>query len=172
MENKYGYLTVLKIVRTYKDGRRYVLCSCDCGTSKVIRLNDMQSGRIKSCGDIKKDTAYKLPTGVANFRYLFREYQASAKRKGNSFNLSRKRFAILTRGNCYYCGDIPRRVKKWRGLNGGYVYNGIDRLNNKLGYSVKNSVSCCYDCNFLKGPRNSIDFLKKVRAISINRRFV
>lgn len=32
------------------DRKRQVLCRCDCGTEKVIRLDLMQSGRVKSCG--------------------------------------------------------------------------------------------------------------------------
>lgn len=35
-------------------------------------------------------------------------------------------------------------------MNGPYVYNGLDRVNNLLGYELTNVVPCCNICNRAK----------------------
>ncbi len=47
---KFGLLRLLREVPTTEKCRRYVYCSCDCGSRKVIRYDGVQSGRVKSCG--------------------------------------------------------------------------------------------------------------------------
>lgn len=51
---KYGRLTIKKITgyKTEKNGQKslMVLCKCDCGKEKIIRLNSLNSGATKSCG--------------------------------------------------------------------------------------------------------------------------
>lgn len=60
-------------------------------------------------------------------------------------------FGDLTSRNCHYCGVEPRQVHKPKGSNGAYLYNGLDRLDNAVGYTVENCVPCCYTCNHAKG---------------------
>jgi hypothetical protein len=46
---KFGKLIILQEVPTIK-GKRYVYCSCECGSKKVIRYDGLKIGRVKSCG--------------------------------------------------------------------------------------------------------------------------
>lgn len=51
---RYGRLIVLKEVE--KEGRgRHFLCRCDCGNEKVIRMNQLRTGKTKSCGCYNKE---------------------------------------------------------------------------------------------------------------------
>jgi hypothetical protein len=43
---------------------------------------------------------------------------------------------------------------------GIYTYNGVDRVNNKLGYTVGNCVSSCIVCNVAKNDSSLEDFKK------------
>ncbi len=90
-----------------------------------------------------------LPEGEAAFNQLFADYKRNSKIRKISFNLSKKKFKEYTKQTCYYCGVKPiRKVKNTRGFNhGNYVYNGLDRINNRYGYSEKNVVTCCAICN-------------------------
>jgi hypothetical protein len=50
-------------------------------------------------------------------------------------------------------------------FNGSYEYNGIDRLNNNLGYCISNSVPCCRWCNYSKNNRTESEFLLWVNNV-------
>ena len=41
----------------------------------------------------------------------------------------------------------------------GYLHNGIDRIDNNIGYESKNVVSCCKICNYAKSNMNYKDFI-------------
>jgi len=45
------------------------------------------------------------------------------------------------------------------------AFNGIDRMNQSLGYIHDNCVSCCAMCNWMKGSLDSATFIKRVRHI-------
>jgi len=42
---------------------------------------------------------------------------------------------------------------------GPYVYNGIDRKENGIGYIESNAVTCCKVCNWAKGKMSYGDFM-------------
>jgi hypothetical protein len=42
---------------------------------------------------------------------------------------------------------------------------GIDRTNNKLGYTKENCVSCCEKCNIMKKKYSSTEFLEGIKRI-------
>ena len=52
--------------------------------------------------------------------------------------------------------------------DGKYVYNGIDRLDNNIGYLYDNCATACKRCNFLKGTLNSGDFIEAIAQILRN----
>ena len=84
---------------------------------------------------------------------LFRNYVNNCKRKKISFNLKLSQIINISSMNCYYCGEPPRNIK-WRRYF-CFIYQGIDRMNNKKGYSIDNVVPCCLSCNSIKGDRLS-----------------
>jgi hypothetical protein len=51
---------------------------------------------------------------------------------------------------------------------GDYVYNGIDRKNNSLGYVSNNCVPCCSECNLMKRKMSVNQFLEHMRKILCN----
>ena len=71
---------------------------------------------------------------------------------------------------CHYCGQTDTMQEPYR--SGGKVYhnvywshNGIDRLNHCYGYSDKNAVPCCKQCNKMKWDLDKDSFLKQVKAV-------
>ena len=99
-----------------------------------------------------------LPKGEAAFNMVLRQYKAAAKRRDLSFNLTTEKFRELTKQNCFYCGKIPSQIMRHPELNGGYTYNGIDRIDNTVGYFLNNCVPCCYTCNRAKGQMTQEEF--------------
>jgi hypothetical protein len=158
-------LTFLKVVVSKSVGkkyRRFIEVECDCGKKKEIRIDNF--GKHKSCGCYEGQRLNK-PKGEAAFTSLFCNYKANAKKRNLSFNLTKDEFRKLTKGNCHYCGDKPKHLYKKQKCNGAYKGNGVDRLNNKLGYTINNCVSCCYKCNWMKSDLTPKKFLKHIEKI-------
>ena len=62
---------------------------------------------------------------------------------------------------CHYCGGLPANVScrvEINNTNGEYVYNGIDRVDNKKGYEISNCVTCCFVCNRARRNMTLSDF--------------
>jgi hypothetical protein len=52
-----------------------------------------------------------------------------------------------------------------REATGDLAYNGIDRVDNKKGYTEENCVSCCGLCNRMKMKMGLSDFAKHIQKI-------
>jgi hypothetical protein len=106
------------------------------------------------------------------FNKLYKTYKNGAVSRNYSFELSEQDFERLTKQNCHYCNAVPNTVMcvNYRYLNdenehGRYIYNGIDRKNNKLGYTIENSVSCCKICNRAKSGDSYEEFMSYINQI-------
>lgn len=127
-------------------------CLCTCGTETIRVEFLMRKGISTSCGC---QQFVKLPTAEAGFRRVLRTYKEQAKKYSRQWELTDDQFRVLTQQNCYYCGVEPKHVATHGKLlatqeNGRFVYNGVDRLNNNLGYISSNCVTCCQQCNLSK----------------------
>jgi len=103
---------------------------------------------------------YQIDPDVAALNALVRSYQGGATRRGHAFKLSLGECIFLFNSNCYYCGAEPANIK--RSGTGRYVYNGIDRVENDVGYVGTNVVACCSACNYAKGTRGLPEYLEWV----------
>ena len=50
--NKYGKLEIIKLSKILENKRKtkIVLCQCECGNTKEVRLDNLKYGNTKSCG--------------------------------------------------------------------------------------------------------------------------
>lgn len=93
-------------------------------------------------------------------------YQGSAKRRGVLFDISRTDFENLINLPCFYCGDPPKE-RTLTSHRAKLVCNGIDRVDNSLGYVAGNCVTACKTCNVAKarlGQQEFINHCKKIAA--------
>ena len=74
-------------------------------------------------------------------------------------------FLKLVVTECYYCGDEPSHISNFKKLNGQFVYHGIDRVDNNIGYTLENSVSSCWPCNRAKSTMTTSEFLIMIKKI-------
>ena len=104
-------------------------------------------------------------------KYLYRSYQQGAINRKHSFDLTFDEFNSIIAGNCAYCGEPPREVDNKLLIERGdshqpsIRYNGIDRINPELGYSIDNCVPCCSKCNYMKGTLQKEEFLTHVEKV-------
>jgi hypothetical protein len=143
---------------------------CDDGNEYVVRLQNLLGKRpTLSCGCLNREAVrlgraqsalvVKLPEGRAGRNAVLANYKLDARRRGLCWDLTDEDFDRLTAQDCVYCGGPPASVKKkdagGRNYNGDFVYNGIDRVDNAVGYTPWNVVTCCGTCNFAKKDHDS-----------------
>lgn len=175
----FNRLKVLEVLDKWKGRHRLASCVCTCGKVITVGIHYVLNGNTKSCGCYRREKrisqlevyrktrgpAHSLPKGEAAINFLLRSYTYRAKKLGVSFELTRDQFKSFIFDSCHYCGQVPSRSTVRYDFNGNILYNGIDRKENELGYSLNNCVSCCSDCNYLKKDRSYGCFLDKIRQI-------
>lgn len=65
---KFNKLTIINLDKKDKRNKKYYLCKCDCGNTKVVRYDCLTSNNTKSCGCSLKESAKK--NGHNNFKNL------------------------------------------------------------------------------------------------------
>lgn len=168
---RFGKLVVIGRVEkpdNVKNGT-FWLCKCDCGNKKIVNGNHLKDGNTQSCGCLynQNQRSYNIQEyGKSNFDNLYGKYKHGAKNRNLEFLLSKEYFKDLTSSNCYYCGKSPEQINHQTGrFNGYYLYNGIDRLNNNIGYIEGNCVPCCKECNFAKRKMTEEEFFINIERI-------
>ena len=89
--------------------------------------------------------------------------------RGHKWKLTRQQFANITSRDCAYCGARPQTRFFWRHKSrteSKERVNGVDRVANARGYTLKNSVACCKRCNSIKSDTSLRDFLRQVIRIA------
>jgi len=159
---RFEKLIAIRDIGSKQEGKRkfrWWLCQCDCGKFTEIRAGHLIGGQT-GCGCKRK-----LSKGQSAFNSLYCTYQQNAKKRDRSFELSKKQFKRLTQESCSYCGSEPSGIIEKKKQNGIYVYNGIDRLDNTIGYTKDNCVSCCKICNMMKRDLTTKEFLNHIKKI-------
>lgn len=164
----FGKLTAIEVVgfvpRQGNGKEELWKCKCECGNDFTTKKYLLLYGKIKSCG-----CWTRMPAGEAAFNQTYSVYKHSAKKHGRKFEISKDEFSKITSQNCYYCGAPPSNKKSAsprRQMNGEYVYNGIDRVDSRKGYTTDNIVSCCIKCNTAKNDMTYKDFKEWICMVS------
>lgn len=158
---KKGYLQAISF-EFVKNNSTYWLFKCDCGNYKILKSNKVLSknSTTKSCGCKKnKNQTSNCPA----FNKVFLSYSKGAKRRNLDFSLSINDFKNITSKKCFYCGIEPNKISKTKFNT--YTYNGIDRKDNLLGYSLENSLPCCTLCNKAKRDLDFNIFINWIKQI-------
>lgn len=140
-------------------------CKCDCGNECVRVQRALLQGGLSSCGCARTDIQQKRRNyGCGSFNGLRTAYRIGARNRNLIFELSDDEFRTLTSGDCFYCGIAPSQIIT-NGKCKPYVYNGIDRINNSLGYKIENCRSCCGQCNTAKNTLTETEFYQWARRV-------
>ncbi len=182
IDKTFGRLTVLKFIdfsfKTNSVIKEIPLykCICTCGNIVEVNRKYILNRTRASCGCLKKETSrntgLKLIKENTGFNTLYSKYRRSAKIRNINFGLSTDEFKILTKQNCYYCGDEPMYKQTSRctstPIERAYIFNGIDRIDSNKGYFLENCVTCCGVCNKMKMALAKELFLNKIVKIYNN----
>jgi hypothetical protein len=137
-------------------------CVCECGKSQLISTGNLVLGLTHGCHKcgLKYLNKHSARTQVLN------RYKCNAKNRGREWLLTDEEFFTLTQGLCHYCFYPPSKtmIKPYE----TFTYNGIDRKDNTLGYTLDNSLPCCFECNVAKGTRSYEDFINWLNRFRCN----
>lgn len=82
-------------------------------------------------------------------------YKNMANKRKKEFLLSELEFCNIVKNNCYLCGKH----------NSEFHNNGIDRIDNNIGYQYNNCKACCGTCNYMKKDYSIHELLNKIIKI-------
>jgi hypothetical protein len=165
---KFNFLTVISYYgNNGKNHGAWLWCKCDCGNEKQIRIDALLTGRTKSCGCYNKIAVRKkkYPIERTMLARLYGKYKWDAKKMGRSFHLTKQEFLEIITKNCFYCGIKPSNISTRYGPNDTYLYTGIDRVNNSVGYEIGNVVPCCKECNMAKHSMTQENFISWIDRV-------
>jgi len=177
---KFGRLIVISKAESRQHGKFTKAmwnCICDCGLHRVVHACNLMDEGTKSCGTCCRPGTNAKPDTA--FEDLWHLYQASARNRGHSWELTKEQFRELTQSPCHYTGRPPsqvtksaataRRIKAGKDpLPGGfYTYNGIDRVDNSKGYTLENCVPCWGKVNTMKMEMQREEFIALCKEIAI-----
>lgn len=177
---RFGRLLVLReSEKRTKAGNIMWVVECACGTIKEITGSCLLKGTSKSCGCLARELSaernrrlYRLDPeehGTWAQRSVLRTYKGSASKRKIKFELTLEKFLELCTSSCFYCGREPSFVQSAKyGWGEDFIYNGIDRVDNNIGYNDGNVVSCCRDCNIAKRNKTLKEFVRWVGNIYEN----
>lgn len=94
-------------------------------------------------------------------------YRSRARRRGREFALSWGDVHALVWNPCAYCGAAPTNtITLWDETDDFILrYQGIDRIDNSIGYVPGNVAPCCAACNSAKGTDTFAGFVERSRRV-------
>lgn len=83
---------------------------------------------------------------------ILRNIKKGARTRSYTWGLSDAQVKHIIFQPCAYCGAVPS--------------GGIDRRKNEYGYTVSNSIPCCWQCNRSKHTGSAKEFMEMCHAVS------
>lgn len=173
--NKIFVISYSHQIKVGKNKRNYYNVKClNCNSETKMREdkftdklpNKNCSICVKHCDGFGKK---KKGSSETVYKNLYTRYKYSAKVRNHKFDLTYEKFKSIISENCFYCGSEPVETLKSKAINTTNIpikHNGIDRMNNELGYSDFNSLPCCGICNIMKRNLSIDDFIEHIYKIN------
>lgn len=173
------YITIIEFGTNLIEDKKYrfkVICICKKEFYPTVQ--SVITGRTKSCGCKRYDfiANAKMTRSALNNNSLigkvFYIYEYYAIKRNISFELTKEDISKFIFENCYYCGGGLSNKYENNGSGKNKIiilnaWNGIDRKNNDLGYSIENCVPCCQICNYAKRNLSFDDWNSYIERICL-----
>jgi len=172
----FNRLTVIEDTKKVnKHNRKLWRCRCVCGKFIEVDGNRLKQGNAQSCGCLRVENGRKTVnkinprntqgTKVSKFNQLVRSYKGTAKKRNLNFELKEIQIKDIVSKPCHYCGYYPKDSRDKNCYKYIDTYNGIDRIDNSLGYNVQNCVPCCEHCNYAKNNYSYEEFINWIKRL-------
>lgn len=115
---RFGRLTVIRKAETQNNRTRW-FCRCDCGEEKIVTSRDLKSGKVKSCGCLRRDVSGKNKKDISGRRFgrLTALYPTMNRDRHGAVcwmcrcdcgNLTEVAIPNLLSGSCKSCGCLKK----------------------------------------------------------------
>jgi hypothetical protein len=172
--NQYGKLKVIeKGGQSPAKATRWV-CLCECGNKTEVIGYSLRKGITTSCG-CNRGRKEEFE-GSAVYKKSYTSLKRISKKHKEKLELSLEEWMEKVNDNCFYCGLPPqdihfsyskKRYSKGIDEDNRETFNGIDRIDSSIGYTLDNTVSCCNMCNRMKSDFLQNEFFNKIELIYI-----
>lgn len=174
--NKYGRLIAISVVNRGSKEKEKWLFVCDCGNEHIGCKSNAVSGKLRSCGCLRSETARRTAVVFKPGRFhgkhettfingLYCRYRSDARKRGISFLMSVSKFEEIIKEPCVYCGSKNKNVWTNSSTKESFGYTGIDRKDSFIGYTDLNVVPCCKICNYAKKQLSVDEFFEWVNRV-------
>ena len=122
-----------------------------------VNLRDKAlDGYLKDLPEARRRSRERYHRNKYDPEFKFKRLKIHGPRKNKEVTVTLSEYLSLVSQGCSYCGaDLT--------FNKG---SGLDRIDNSKGYTLDNVLSCCGDCNKLRGNRLTVEETKiAVRAV-------
>lgn len=130
------------------------LWKSECTNCKNITIDSLDI--IKKCYICK--VCKNRQKGETGALLAYKDAKRHARYRKLDFLITFEEFVAIVEKNCFYCNNFPPlgygTWLDWSKFN----YNGIDRVDNNLGYINNNCVSCCKYCNAAKSNLSLVEW--------------
>lgn len=104
----------------------------------------------------------KLDPEIAIAKDAWHVYRWRATKKGLEFELTFDQYFKFAKTPCVYCDGFTNNKTK----RGHYRHNGVDRIDNTLGYVILNCAACCAICNKAKSNLTLAEFQEWLQRVA------
>ena len=149
---KYGKLTAIKLIST---NPTMWLCKCDCGTQKEIRLTDLRSGRVTSCGcayrsqqNCSKYPEHRIWKKLQSLQISkswekYENFYADMGKKPKNTYLNRKNILQpYSKRNCFW-GSKKQYICKYLWIIEGDTYSSAAEAGKAKGVTDQTIINWC-----------------------------
>lgn len=127
---------------------KYLVECPSCNSSNLKYGNTLKNIKI-GCSPCYAKSLRRTDKKPAFSKY-YSSLKANAKSRSIEVEISLDEFVKIASNNCYWCDLPPQPKNGFKEWQDSVMISGIDRKDNSIGYTVQNSVPCCYDCNRAK----------------------
>lgn len=143
--------------------KEQIVCP-SCNQIRTTRSHDKKDKRCKPCYSAAQRLA---PNMDSTYKVLVASVKSGARKRNIEYSLSFEQFKDIVQDNCFWCNASPplKMPKGERMPTLPAPANGIDRLDNSIGYVYANCVASCQMCNVAKNNHSEKEFLSWVQRL-------
>jgi hypothetical protein len=135
---------------------------CDnCGKEIWRQASNITRSNCQACWGMSK----RKMDGTPALNKAFNQLKSGARHRKILVEINFDDFLKISKQDCTYCGCPPTIRKGERSWHITKI-NGIDRVDNNLGYVPGNIVPCCWQCNQSKSNLTLEEWKSWLRKVS------
>lgn len=138
---RFGRLTVVEFAGQSSDGQAKWKCLCDCGTTTFSSGGNLRSGRMKSCGCLRRENGVSHARGMTQHgQHGSRLYRIWNTMKNRCQNPNVHNYERYGGRGITVCEEwqMFEAFRKWALSHGYEDHLTLDRIDNFSGYSPQN----------------------------------